>query len=421
MIPYIVFYSSIAFILYVYLGYPVLLWFWRRFAGRRVQKTNYEPPVSIIVAAYNERASIERKILNLMELDYPAGKMQIIFALDGPTDDTESVARKYEFETARMQVLHVHHHGGKAEALNQAVAQSSGNIIVFADARQLLDRTAVRELMSNFEDPSVGAVTGELMLLDEFGKEAGDAVGLYWRYEKQLRSMESDIHSTLGATGALYAIRRDLYRPIPSHTILDDVAIPMNAVLDGKRVVFDRAARAYDSVVNSPSKEFARKVRTLAGNFQLLKQMPELLAPWRNPVLIQFVSHKVGRLLVPYFLIMLFASNFPLQGTAYRGILALQFAFYLLACVGSACRKTTVRGQPSRIMKSLVLFPYTLVLMNWAAVVGLSHFVRGRHDVWSGYESAPSRLKENQLPELADGHDTPTFSDAAYRAGNHRY
>jgi hypothetical protein len=225
--------------------------------------------------------------------------------------------------------------------------------------------------------------------------------------------MESDIHSTLGATGALYAIRRDLYRPIPSHTILDDVAIPMNAVLDGKRVVFDRAARAYDFVVNSPSKEYARKVRTLAGNFQLLKQMPELLAPWRNPVLIQFVSHKVGRLLVPYFLIMLFASNFSLQGTAYRGILALQFAFYLLACVGSACRKTTVRGQPSRIMKSLVLFPYTLVLMNWAAVVGLSHFVRGRHDVWSGYEGAASRLKENQLPELADGHDTATFPDAA--------
>src|SRR5437868_5771271 len=118
MIPYIVFYSSIGFILYVYLGYPVLLWLWRRLAGSRVQKTNFEPTVSIIVAAYNEIASIERKILNLLALDYPASKMQIILSLDRPTDDTEMVARKYEFETARMQVLLLRHHGGKAEALN---------------------------------------------------------------------------------------------------------------------------------------------------------------------------------------------------------------------------------------------------------------------------------------------------------------
>ncbi len=349
MTPYIVFYLSIAFVLYVYLGYPVLLWLWRRIACHTVQKTNYEPSVSIIVAAYNESASIERKILNLMALDYPALKTQIILSLDGPTDDTESVARKYEFETARMQVLLLQQHGGKAEALNQAVTQSSGKILVFADARQLLDRTAVRELVSNFADPSVGAVTGELMLLDEFGKEAGDAVGIYWRYEKQLRSMESDIHSTLGATGALYAIRRDLYRPIPSHTILDDVAIPMNAVLGGKRVVFDRAARAYDRVASSPATEFTRKVRTLAGNFQLLKQMPDLIVPWRNPVFIQFVSHKIGRLLVPYFLIMLFASNLFLEGTAYRGILTLQCAWYLMACTGAVL---TRRQHPVQVARA---------------------------------------------------------------------
>src|ERR1700681_1037749 len=150
MTPYIVFYISLAFILYVYFGYPVLLSLWRRVSCRTVQKTDYEPSVSIIVAAYNEGASIERKILNLLALDYPRLKMQIILSLDGPTDDTEIVARKYEFETARMQVLLLRHHGGKAEALTQAVAQTSGKILVFADARQLLDRAAVRELVSNF-------------------------------------------------------------------------------------------------------------------------------------------------------------------------------------------------------------------------------------------------------------------------------
>jgi biofilm PGA synthesis N-glycosyltransferase PgaC len=345
-----------------------------------------------------------------MALDYPAARMQIILSLDGPTDDTELVARKYEFETARMQVLLLRHHGGKADALNQAVAQTSGKILVFADARQLLDRAAVRELMSNFEDPTVGAVTGELMLLDESGKESGDAVGLYWRYEKKLRSMESDIHSTLGATGALYAIRRELYTPIPTHTILDDVAIPMNAVLGGKRVVFDRTARAYDYVASSPATEYARKIRTLAGNFQLLKQMPELMAPWRNPVFIQFASHKVGRLLVPYFLGILFTSNFFLKGTAYGGILALQCIWYFLACTGgSAYRTTTFRS--SGQIKSLVLFPYTFTLMNWAAVVGLTHFLRKQHDVWGGYEAAASLPALNPLPELVDGGDT-IFSDA---------
>lgn len=409
VIPYIVFYASIAFALYVYLGYPVLLWIWRRLASRRVQKTNYEPPVSIIVAAYNEIATIERKILNLMELDYPRTKMQIILSLDGPTDDTESVARDYEFETARMQVLVLHHHGGKADALNQAVEQTSGNILVFCDARQLLDRAAVRELMSNFEDPSVGGVTGELMLVDKSGKESGDAVGLYWRYEKTLRSMESDIHSTLGATGALYAIRRELYRPIPTHTILDDVAIPMNVVLEGKRIVFDRAARAYDSVASSPEKEFGRKVRTLSGNFQLLRQMPELLVPWRNPVFIQFVSHKVGRLFVPYFLVALFVSNLFLTGMAFRGFLAMQCAGYLLAAAGAVIARQQPSEQVARF-RSLLLFPYTFALLNWAAVMGLHHFLRRQPDVWSG--SAVPAPPQKDTPPVDDQHATE-FSDVA--------
>ena len=383
LIPYIVFYVSIMFVLYVYLGYPILLSLWRRLASRPPKKAICEPTVSIIIAAYNEAATIERKILNLLELDYPASKMQIILSLDGSTDDTESIARRYAGRTTRLQVLVVGHHGGKADALNQAAQQTSGSILVFGDTRQLLDRAAVRELVSNFDDPSVGAVTGELFLLNELGEEAGDTVGLYWRYEKALRSMESDIHSTLGATGALYAIRRELYRPIPIHTILDDVAIPMNAVLGGKRVVFDRAARAYDCVASSPASEFTRKVRTLTGNFQLLKQMPELLMPWRNPVFLQFVSHKVGRLFVPYFLITLFASNLFLEGSVYRGAFGLQCAWYLFAAAANrACNSMTFH--PGSKLKSLALFPYTFTLMNWAAVVGLLHFLLGQPDAWSG-------------------------------------
>ncbi len=398
----IVFYLSMAIVLYVYVGYPVLLWIWSRIARRAVKKTKYAPTVSIIVAAHNERALIESRILSLRTLDYASQDVEIILSLDGPTDGTELVARKYE--TDRVHVLVSKSREGKAAALNRGAAKATGEILVFVDVRQVLDPSAVRELAANFEDASVGAVTGELLLMDRFGKEAGDAVGLYWRYEKQLRSMESDIHSTLGATGALYAMRRSLYRSIRRHTILDDVAIPMTAVLDGKRIVFDRTARAYDRVGSSSASEFTRKVRTLTGNFQLVTQMPELILPWRNPVLIQFVSHKIGRLFVPYFLIALFASNLFLKGNAYQGVLILQCAWYLLACTGALLSMRPPCGRST--MRRVVLFPYVVVLMNWAAVVGLLHFVSGKPNVWSGNETAEFSTNDVQPHDSTDRFDS---------------
>jgi cellulose synthase/poly-beta-1,6-N-acetylglucosamine synthase-like glycosyltransferase len=227
-------------------------------------------------------------------------------------------------------------HRGKAAALNAAVAEARGEIVVFADARQRLDRSAVRELVANFSDPSVGAATGELILCDETGKEASDGVGLYWKYEKKIRSMESRIHSLCGATGAIHAIRREMFEPLPEDTILDDMLIPMRILVSGKRVVLDPAARAYDRVAAVQQVEYSRKVRTLTGNYQLMALMPELLLPWRNPVFFQFISHKVGRLLMPYCLVALLLSNFFLLHGVYRISLLLQTAWYLSALVGFA-------------------------------------------------------------------------------------
>src|SRR5262249_3030905 len=157
--------------------------------------------------------------------------------------------------------------------------------------------------------------SGELILLDEGGQEASNAVGMYWRYEKALRGMESEIHSVPGTTGAIYAIRRELFVPLPSKAVLDDVMIPLRIVLAGKRAVFDSSARAYDAVTETPEQEYQKKQRTLMGNYDLLVEMPELLAPWRNPIFVQFASHKVGRLIVPYCLAALLFSNvFILRG-----------------------------------------------------------------------------------------------------------
>jgi biofilm PGA synthesis N-glycosyltransferase PgaC len=214
------------------------------------------------------------------------------------------------------------------------VALATGEILVFTDARQRFEATAIRELVANFADESVGAVSGELVVLDEQGRESSDGAGAYWRYEKRLRAMESDIHSVPGATGAIYAVRRSLFRWLPPATLLDDVVVPMKIVLGGHRAIFDPAARAYDVTAESAECEYRRKRRTLTGNYQLLVEMPALLAPWRNPIFVQFMSHKVGRLLVPYGLAALLISNLFLLSGVYLAVLFAQLLWYVMAALG---------------------------------------------------------------------------------------
>ena len=197
--------------------------------------------------------------------------------------------------------------GGKPLALNAGVEAATGDILVFADARQQFCPDALVELAANFDDRRVGGVTGELML-DCEGTESiestiGDGIGLYWKYEKWLRRKESAVWSTLGATGAIYALRRRLWTPLPADALLDDVLAPMRAVMAGYRVVFEERARAFDRTSPDAAAEARRKTRTLAGNYQILAQEPRLLVPILNPVWLQYVSHKIGRLLVPWCLL----------------------------------------------------------------------------------------------------------------------
>ena len=337
-----IFWFSFAFIFYVYIGYPALLWVLRGIRRQPVRKGYWEPTVTLLIAARNERDNIEAKIANSLQLDYPQDKLQIIISLDGPDDGTELVVQQYSGKGIVM--LHSPVHRGKAAALNCGIAKATGEIVVFGDARQQFDPRAVRELAGNFQDRRVGAVTGELVLLDSNSKEASNGAGLYWRYEKRIRAMESEIHSMVGATGAIYAIRRELFESLPDDTLLDDVMIPMRIVLAGRRAVFDPAARAYDCASSTPNVEFRRKVRTLTGNYQLMARIPELLSPFRNPVFWQFVSHKTARLFVPYFLAALFLSNLFLTTGIYFVFLLLQAGWYLLAFAGHLLVRDRRRG-----------------------------------------------------------------------------
>jgi biofilm PGA synthesis N-glycosyltransferase PgaC len=332
--------SSLACLLYVHLGYPLVLFVWRQLAARPVHKGFWEPTVSILIAAHNERSTIEEKLLNCLQLDYPREKLQVVVALDAPTDGTEAIVARYEGDTIKAVVLP--QHKGKSGALNYAVSVARGEILVFADVRQAFDHSALRQLVANFCDPDVGSASGELVLLDENGLEASDGLGIYWRYEKWLRAQESAIHSMMGATGAIYAIRRELYQPLPPDTLLDDVIIPMNIVLGGKRAIFDGSARAYDRVSASPEIEYGRKVRTLMGNFQIMARVPALLSPIHHPVWLQFVSHKAARLMVPLFLLVLFVSNMFALAGPYLWLFAAQASWYLLAGVGGLLSRASV-------------------------------------------------------------------------------
>jgi poly-beta-1,6-N-acetyl-D-glucosamine synthase len=336
-----VFWLSAAGIAYVYVGYPVLLgvWAWLVRSRQRVNQTRATrrddaalPGVTIVIAARDEACRLPARIDNLLAADYPHDRMQIIVASDGSSDDTAAALAPY---SGCVELLNLPA-SGKAAALNAAVARARYPILVFADARQRFASDAIRRLAPRFEDPEVGAVSGEL-LIDGSASTIGDGIGAYWRYEKWLRRQEAIVGSTLGVTGAIYAMRRELWRPLPPDTILDDVLTPMRVILGGHRVVFEARARAFDEAPSDATAELRRKVRTLTGNFQLVAREPRLLVPGVNPVWLQFMSHKIGRLLVPYALITLYGSSAVLSvSSRFFAVACLaQLGFYGLAAYGA--------------------------------------------------------------------------------------
>ena len=337
------FWSSVAFVAYVYVGYPALLGVWAAVTSRlrggnrrprlRTAAAAELPGVSVIIAARNEAPRLPARVENLLASTYPADRMQIIVASDGSTDGTAAALAPY---AGRVELLMLPA-SGKAGALNAAVARARHPILVFADARQRFAPDAIARLVPHFRNPQVGAVSGELML-DPSQSTIGDGVGAYWRYEKWLRRREAIVGSTIGVTGAIYAMRRSVWRPLPPDTLLDDVLGPIRVVLDGYQVTFESRARAYDEAPRDAEQELRRKTRTLAGNFQLLVQEPRLLLPGINPVWLQFMSHKIGRLLVPYALIAIFVTSVALAPGSwfYRFALGAQLVFFALAAYGAA-------------------------------------------------------------------------------------
>ncbi|MCB1091151.1 MAG: glycosyltransferase family 2 protein [Verrucomicrobiae bacterium] len=377
----VVFWLCLLLVGYTYAGYPLLLRAWLTMVGRRggvAESGGASPPerVSVMIVAHNEAGRIAARIENLRQCERP-WETEVIVVCDGCSDDTAALAREASDPTTLpVRVVEQEGRQGKASGLNRGVAEVRGGIIVFADARQRFHRLALTRLIAPFSDPVVAAVSGNLDIAPS-GEGTGAGIDAYWKLERYIRRLESDLDSVIGCTGAIYAIRRDAFEPLPADTILDDVVIPMRALVAGRRVLFESDATAFDPQELAPEQEKRRKIRTLAGNYQMLFRYPQWLLPWRNRAWWQLISHKYLRLAGPFLLAgCLLSSAWLSRGNAFYGFaLAGQIVCYALALAGLAFRG---------LRSPLVTAPAGFVFLQWQGLRALFHYLRLRRSTQSG-------------------------------------
>jgi cellulose synthase/poly-beta-1,6-N-acetylglucosamine synthase-like glycosyltransferase len=372
------FWCSAAGVAYAYFGYPALIHLCSRLFGEAPQPPTITeenlPRVSLLIAAYNEAEVIHERIENLLDLDYPPDRLQIIVASDGSADATVEIARRFE---PRVKVLAFADRRGKANTLNASFEHLDGDIVVLSDANTSMDDGALRALTRWFADPKVGAVCGRLILSDS--SAGGNADGVYWRYETFLKRCEDRLGGPLGANGAIYAIRRPLLAPLPPGTIIDDFVIPLAAKIRSRcRIIYDADAIAHEETAPDLRAEFRRRSRIGIGGFQALGTLWPLLSPRHGWTAFAFWSHKVLRWICPFLMIAALLSALPLAAhPLYAAALLVQCAFY------SLCLLIAILPPLGRAMRPLRIFPM-FAGMNLALLMGFFGWLRGQHSgVWT--------------------------------------
>ncbi len=375
------FWLGLGFVGFTYAGYPVLiallaqLRLRARGAIRGLPAERAEwPMVTVVVAGHDAAAAWPAKLETLAALDWPRERLELVAVDDGSSDDSRALlaaAAETEVWRGRLRVVAQERRSGKPSALNAAVALARGEVLLMNDVRQRLNPGALRALVAALKDPAVGVVGGELRLEGEGG------AGAYWLYEAWIRKQEGRYDSTLGVSGALYVMRRELWQDIPADTVLDDMLIPLRVRLGGKRILFEPDAQAFDRTADT-QREFGRKARTLAGNYQLFARTPRLLLPGLSPLWWQLWCHKVFRLLVPWALLTVLGTNIWLVAhgsVLYRAPLVAQGAAYLGALAGAVRERGGGKG--GGLVGMLLGLCWTFVSLNAAAVVGLWRWLTG--------------------------------------------
>jgi cellulose synthase/poly-beta-1,6-N-acetylglucosamine synthase-like glycosyltransferase len=368
----IVFWLAIGLIAFTYFGYSLLILLLSRLVQNPVKRGPIEPRVTYLITAYNEEKNIASKLDQVLTLDYPANKLEIIVASDGSTDRTDEIVKG--FVNRGVKLVRVEGRVGKTETQNQAVKQASGEVVIFSDATTRYERSAIRNLVRNYADPSVGAVSGRYEYYNPTGAAIGLGSILFWKYENMIKTMQTNIRTITGCCGCIYSVRREAYAPLPPD-IISDLVEPLMVLKKGYRIVFEPEAIAYEETTEKSKEEFNMRVRVITRGMRGLLYMKMLFNPLRYSfVAFQLLSHKVLRWFIPMFLVLAFVSNLFLVGIPFYNLtLALQFAFYALALIGLVAERRNILAGPLTI-------PLYFVTVNLASVVAM-------YRIWKGHKA----------------------------------
>jgi len=375
-------------VFYTFAGYAillaVLLFFKRLFSGTKTfpNAENLElPRVCMFVTAFNEADYVDMKVKNMMELDYPAEKMQILWITDGSDDGTPEILEKYP----NMEVHHLPERNGKIHAMNRGIPFVNAPIVIFSDSNTTLCRDAVKIIVKTFSDPKVGCIAGEKRVISkDSDNAAGSGENLYWKFESWVKHMDSELNSAVGAVGELFAIRTSLFEQVENDTILDDFIISLRIAEKGFRIAYTPDAYAIETASVSVAEELKRKVRIAAGGLQTIMRLKGLLNPFRHGILsLQYLSHKVLRwTIAPIALFCLPVVNYLIlpEGPEFHTYTFFSYFFYfqvfmyLLALLGWVLEQRKIRFK-------LLFIPYYFTAMNYASLRGWMRFLKGKQSV----------------------------------------
>jgi cellulose synthase/poly-beta-1,6-N-acetylglucosamine synthase-like glycosyltransferase len=361
------------------MGYGILLYVLVRikriFRQKQKFQENYTPRITLMVAAYNEEAYIKEKINNSLSLDYPKDHIQFLFVTDGSDDKTPEIVREYQ----QILLMHKSERQGKIMAVERAMSEVTGEIVIFTDANTLLNNDALKNIVRHFANPKVGVVSGEKRILNrDIDEAAGAGEGFYWKYESKLKKWDDELYSVMGAAGELFAIRTKLFEPIPKDSLIEDFYMSFKIVEKGYKIAYEPDAYALEEPSASVKEELKRKVRIAAGGIQSIVRLSELLNPFKYGVItFQYVSHRALRwTLAPLALPIIFILNIFLldQGWIYQVSMVAQIVFYMSALIGYLLEKKHIRFK-------LLFIPYYFCMMNYAVYAGFKRYLKGSQSV----------------------------------------
>ncbi|HNF35798.1 MAG TPA: glycosyltransferase family 2 protein [Anaerolineales bacterium] len=378
---------SLGLLLYIYVGYPLIIVVLSKYRRQPIVKTGTLPTATIVIPAHNEEAVINQKLDNILSLDYPRELLQIIVCDDASDDRTAEIIRTYASKGIQLSEGA---RAGKVGALNRALGLATGQIYVITDADTILNQNSLRELLVNFSDEKVGCVVAQTRMMSSNEQETSESGGLYWRYEALIRQKESDLHSTVAATGHLMALRHEIMQPIPSNVILDDFYLAMMTISQGYRVISEPKSVVWERPTNTMGDDINRRRRLTAGRYQMVFMSREYLPKLSSLLRFQVISHKFLRLAIPHLMILALLTNIllvallpalslsPLANATLIALAILQGIFYGLALLGAVLSNTPLKK--SKVFKIFML-PYFLCATNFASIAGLLWYFSGQHTV----------------------------------------